>query len=216
VTADNHGRHASAHPSDNTIAGDDVISESEGAGSIAVSGRRKAPRTASWSRWRSTPDGSTTLDTMTTTVSGGVWHIDLPPRNASVPRTTLSHHRRRLRRGRQSGAEATRAITSTPVHTSPVDLATGRDPCRARWKHRGKYRRAIWGYRSPIPMRVRQRTTTLSVSHGTLTVAALGGAAIAGSGTARSRSTAQCGDQRHARLEQCRVPGDPRLSTPTL
>jgi CSLREA domain-containing protein len=63
-----------------TIAGDDVVTAAEGAGTITVSGLATGAEDGQVVTLAlKTADGATTLQTMTTTVSGGAWHLDLPP-----------------------------------------------------------------------------------------------------------------------------------------
>ena len=64
----------------NTIAGNDVVNAAEGAATITVSGLATGAEDGQTVALAlKTANGSTTLVTMTTTVSGGAWHIDLPP-----------------------------------------------------------------------------------------------------------------------------------------
>jgi Bacterial Ig-like domain/Passenger-associated-transport-repeat len=64
----------------NSIAGDNIVTAAEGAGTITVSGTAVgAENGQTVTLTLKTADGSTTLQTLTTTVSGGAWHLDLPP-----------------------------------------------------------------------------------------------------------------------------------------
>ena len=62
------------------IAGNDVVNAAEGAATITVSGTAPGAEDGQVVTLAlKTADGSLTLQTLTTTVSGGLWHIDLPP-----------------------------------------------------------------------------------------------------------------------------------------
>ncbi len=76
ITVDTHAPTIIINP----IAGDNVVNAAEGTAAITVSGTATGAEDGQRVTLAlKTPDGSTTLQTLTTTVSGGAWHIDLPP-----------------------------------------------------------------------------------------------------------------------------------------
>jgi len=130
ITVDTHAPSVTI----NTIAGDDVISASEARVIIAVSGTAEGAEDGQLGHaGAQDPDGSTTLDTMTTTVSAACGTSTCRP--GATPAFPDGHYlitadvstRPAIRR-----RKATRAITvDTRCTRRPVDLPPSR-PCRAR------------------------------------------------------------------------------------
>ena len=114
----------------NPIAGDDVINAAEGAGTITVSGTATGAEDGQLVTLAlKSADGSTTLDTMTAVVSGGAWHIDLPP--GATPAFPDGHYLVTADVSDQAGnpaTEATHAITvDTHAPTVTINTIAGDD-----------------------------------------------------------------------------------------